>query len=300
LLAQSGHFDHFYRMEKIPVYGVKEFVKEPGLKGFYANRLPAHLQEHQFINVHHKHSTFVTVMFTKGTGTDFHSYPVKRGNVFFLNPGQVHRWSLSADTTGYIFFHTKEFYEMLFPDFPVENFPFFAPGSNHPLLELWEESVERLAGLYENIISEFTEQFLFKEVKIGSLISQVYVELSRLYPWQPLTTETSNYFQKVKKLQKLIDENFRKQKQPSVYAEMMNMSTRHLSRICMEVLSISTSEMIHNRIVLEAKRMLIHQDTTVSLIANTLGFEEVSYFIRLFKKKTGMTPTEFRMKPDLS
>ncbi len=97
-------------MEKLPVYGISEFVNKTEEKAFYANVLPIHLHDHQFVNEHHRHSTFVAVLFTQGTGEhliDFHTYEVKRGSFFLLNPGQVHCWTLSEDVDGFVFFILK-------------------------------------------------------------------------------------------------------------------------------------------------------------------------------------------------
>lgn len=72
------------------------------------------------------------------------------------------------------------------------------------------------------------------------------------------------------------------------------MTTRHLSRICNEVMGCSTSDLIADRIALEAKRLLTSAEVTVGEVAGWLGYEDYSYFIRLFKKRTGMSPRAFQ------
>jgi AraC-like DNA-binding protein len=68
-----------------------------------------------------------------------------------------------------------------------------------------------------------------------------------------------------------------------------------LNRICNEILQKTTTEVITDRIILEAKRMLMDKGLTVNEIATKLGFDDYSYFTRLFKKKSGITPTNFRV-----
>jgi AraC family transcriptional activator of pobA len=74
---------------------------------------------------------------------------------------------------------------------------------------------------------------------------------------------------------------------------MMNISERHLNRICKVCLNKTTSKIIAERIILEAKRMLVFSKNSVSQIAMELGYFENSYFSRLFKKNCGKTPLEF-------
>jgi AraC-like DNA-binding protein len=70
----------------------------------------------------------------------------------------------------------------------------------------------------------------------------------------------------------------------------------HLNALCNDVLSISAGDVIRNRVILEAKRLLINRDMTVLEIANYLHFSDNSYFTKFFKKKEGITPEEFRKK----
>ena len=74
---------------------------------------------------------------------------------------------------------------------------------------------------------------------------------------------------------------------------MMFISEKHLNRICKECLNKTTSDLIMDRIMLEAKRMLVHSTKSVPEIAEQLGYLDSSYFSRLFKKKCGKTPIEF-------
>ena len=133
--------------------------------------------------------------------------------------------------------------------------------------------------------------------KICSLLNVLYIELSRLYGGGRLTTkENLPEVSKVRKLETLIDKHFKSIKYPKDYAKMMHMSVKHLNRICKKALNITTSDLISNRIIIEAKRMLMYPEHSVYQIADELGFHENSYFFRMFKKKTGQTPMQFMKK----
>jgi AraC family transcriptional activator of pobA len=287
-------------MEILPVYGITEFSGEKNT--FYSNDLHTHLKSHHFINRPHKHSTYISILFTKGSGEhqiDFDTYDVKPGSVFLLNPGQVHSWKLSNYTDGYVFFHSKEFYDG--ENRKIEEFPFFYLQQNHPVIYLLGRQLEKIEALFKEVNDEYSADLPFRNGKILSLVDLIYIELSRLYQTKGTQKKSvSPNYLKVKKLQKLIDENFRTKKFPHEYADLMNMSTRHLSRLCQETLHKSTGDLIIDRIIMEAKRILIHNDITVSELADQLNYEDHSYFGRLFKKKAGVSPKEFQrqmMKP---
>ena len=75
---------------------------------------------------------------------------------------------------------------------------------------------------------------------------------------------------------------------------MLYITPNHLNACCKEVLGIPAGEVIRNRIVLEAKRLLVNLQLSISEIAYTLNFEDNSYFTKFFKKYAGVTPEEFR------
>ena len=69
----------------------------------------------------------------------------------------------------------------------------------------------------------------------------------------------------------------------------------HLIEICQEILQMTTTSVIVQRVILEAKRMLTDKRLTVNEIAVALGYDDYSYFSRLFKKQVGKSPTDFRL-----
>jgi AraC family transcriptional activator of pobA len=284
--------------KKFPVYDIEEFEYLGTESNFYANTFRSHLkQHHQFILAPHRHNFYISVLFTKGSGTheiEFNTYDIQPGTVFMLSPGEVHDWHLSKDIDGYIFFHTKEFYDLNFTYEKIENYPFFCCLRNYPLIPLkskWRKEIERI---FCEITEEYHHNELLKFQKITSLVNVLYISLSRIYLPKTITdSQNLNYLTKLKKLEHLIDKHFKEVKYPKDYARMMHLSEKHLNRICKICLNKTTSEVIIDRIVLEAKRMLVFSKSSVSQIAAELGYTDNSYFFRLFKKRTGKTPLEF-------
>jgi len=286
-------------MKSLPVLNIRQFYPDEKHEEFYANDFADHLKNHhRAILTPHKHNVYLAVLFTSGTGIheiDFNAYEVKRGSVFFMNPGQTHHWEFSDDVNGYIFFHSEGFYNLHFSDSTVQGFPFYYSTQNPPCIYLKEDELIHAEMTFANILEEYRTENLYKHHKICSLVDMAYIDLARIYvnADYKAVVRTSNYSNKLKMLETLIEKHFHTEKSPGKYAGWMNMTTKHLNRITKESVDKTTSDMIIDRVVLEAKRMLIHSKDNFSTVAEALGYEDYAYFSRLFKKRTGETPSEF-------
>jgi len=93
---------------------------------------------------------------------------------------------------------------------------------------------------------------------------------------------------------RLLEDHYKESKGVNFYAEQLFMTVRNLNLICQTILQQSVSEIIETRKLTEAKNLLITTDLTVAEIGYELGFKEKTYFTHVFRKKSGITPTEFR------
>lgn len=211
-----------------------------------------------------------------------------------LSPGQVHTWKLSKDIDGYIVFHDKEFYNLNFTREKVENYPFFSSTENTPLIILPEGELSNIVMSFRAIVTEYRNLELMAYQKICSLLTVLYIDLSRAYlPLAQRAKQNETRLAQVRRLEILVENNFRTIKYPWQYAEMMFTGEKNLNRICKITLNKTTSEVIADRIILEAKRMLVHSRFSVIQIATELGYIDDSYFVRVFRRRTGETPMQF-------
>ena len=95
---------------------------------------------------------------------------------------------------------------------------------------------------------------------------------------------------------RILEANFRRDEGVSFYADKMNMSERNLNIICKNNFQKSVSEIIEARKLIEARKMLIYSDKSVSEIGFEIGYNEKSYFTRVFRSRLGMTPSSYRDK----
>ena len=286
------------------ILNIRQFESEEVSANFYCNTFKTHVITHQEkIAAPHKHDFFLTVLFTKGSGIheiDFDSYPIEPGSVFFLYPGQTHYWKLSNDVDGFIFFHSREFFELGFKDYSISQFPFYYSSHNPPNLNLSSDERASIVSLFQELYNENQQKNLLRRQKISSLLNLIYIDLSRIYiqAYTKELTRSRVYSSHMKKFEELIETNFSFQKSAADYAEMMNMTPKHLNRLTKQMLGKTPTQLITERILLEAKRMLVYSDDSFANISIALGYEDYPYFSRIFKKWTGITPTEFVSKYD--
>lgn len=284
--------------KQYPLLPIALFNEAADLEHFYFNTLRAHLDKnHQSISKAHKHDFYLFVLFTKGSGTheiDFETYEVKENTAFFLNPGQVHSWTLSEDVEGYIFFHTKDFYDTYFSNRKINLYPFFYLYLKSPLLQLDTESRTEVVRILSSLETEYQSDKPYKKDKILNLIDGLYLESARHYLQGNGDNQGSfQYNAHIERFENLLEAHYKEANSASYYAERMNISSKHLNRIIQEFYGKTSTDVITDRVILEAKRLLVENKHNFQEIALLLGFEDYPYFNRVFKRKTGFSPRDF-------
>ncbi|MCO7724383.1 AraC family transcriptional regulator [Myroides odoratimimus] len=289
-------------MKDITILQMRDLTEEVKGADFYANTIPQHLiTNHDHVEKPHRHDFYVCMIFTKGFGTheiDFQSYEIQPGMVFMLAPGQTHSWILSEDIDGYIFFHTQEYFDLFFVRETIREYPVFRSAYYPNGFLLNEESSVLVENLMKRMTDEVSQPNWKKNFSLVNLASLFYIECNRQLLEGNSFSAVPNlqYNQHLHHFENLLEKNFRTEKSAAVYAEWMNMTQKHLNRVCKTLLDKTTTDIIIDRIVLEAKRMLIYTGKSFSEIAMMLGYDDYSYFSKVFKKRTGISPKEFLKK----
>lgn len=281
--------------KKIPVYSIEAFRKSIFGNSFYCSAFNTHVQDHSFTALPHKHDFYLTVIITQGKGwheIDFVRFPVKRGTVFLMKPGQMHYWKFSPDINGYVFFHTRNFYNQVNTSTPIDELSFFSSTQAKPCLTVSQKRLQQLCLHTKEILAEFKLPSKLATEKINTLVKLVYLELLQDYD-SVEQVQSKSYLSKLSEFEKLIDKEFRSNKSAGAYADKLGLSLKHLNRISKSCLNKTATQLITDRVVLEAKRLLLQSAANISETAAALGYDNLSYFIRLFKKHSGCTPLAF-------
>lgn len=258
-----------------------------------------YLEIHPNLYRAHRHTFYHMVLFTKGQGShtvDFERFEVRPGQIYFMIPGQVHSWSFEGETDGYIVNFSEAIFRHFLADQDyLERFSFFAGDASDSVLQLDEEVKALVETCFRNIL---------REVKQGSVYSLdlIRASLLRIFNLVAGTVAgalTDNQPQQSNRVvldnfRKLVNRHFAQYKLPKDYAALLYITPNHLNAVCQDFLGKPAGEIIRDRILVEAKRLLVNADTTVSDIAYQLNFTDNSYFTKFFKKYAGMTPEEFK------
>jgi AraC family transcriptional regulator, transcriptional activator of pobA len=278
-----------------PLYCLDAFGERAEQSLFYIETLQEHLQKHPFVSKSHRHDFYLGLYISQGSGThtiDFVDYPVKSNAFYLMTPGQVHAWNLAPDTDGYFFFFVPAFYQMGQQEADLTAFPFFQSFHPSPYIQL--PGCDTVINM---IIREMLKEYKTSTPDAPLLRSYLEVVLRKLTRERDVPIggdATPNATHKLRRLEELINRHYRELKQPHEYAELMNLSASYLNNVCKTVVGKTLSDLINERVVLEAKRFFSYADLTISQVAAKLNFADPSYFIRFFKKHTGQTPEQFR------
>ncbi|MCF2490936.1 helix-turn-helix domain-containing protein [Dyadobacter sp. CY347] len=263
------------------------------------SRFEDYLAEHQNLVFPHRHGFYHLVLFTKGGGfhtIDFNHFQVHPFQIYFMSPGQVHSWNFVGEMNGFVVNFSEAFFRsfLLKPDY-LESFSFFDGDSNNSVIAISADIQADVVKLFEDLLVQ-SKKVKFREDIIRVLLLHIFLLLEQSQAQDNKEAFRNQQNPLIRNFQQLIEKNFIKVKQPGEYAEMLHVTPNHLNALCKEHLGLQAGAVIRNRIALEAKRLLINLDFTVSEIAYKLNFNDNSYFARFFKKETGMTPEAFRAK----
>ena len=283
----------------IPLYDICSISKGKPGQELLVERFGAYLEKH-YGQLHrpHRHSFYHLVLFTGGAGwhtIDFERYAVKPFQVYFMSPGQVHSWHFEKGVDGYIVhFNERLFTSFLQNSHYLERFAFFSGAGPEAVCQLPPAEQEGTVRLFETMLSEVGEGKEQNLDMIRLLLLQFFITVDRTCIHQQLPSVPPQKYVLLRNFQKLIEKYYRTIRLPKEYAELLYITPNHLNALCQNLLGKTAGDLIRDRVLLEAKRLLTNADMAITEVAYELAFQDNSYFNRFFKKYVGMTPDEFR------
>ncbi len=288
-------------VKKIPTFSICNLIgSDQCVTEFLITRITDFMGAHEKLRFPHRHAFFQIVLFTEGGGThsiDFEKFDVIPHQVYAMGPGQIHTWEFEPDTEGYILNFNESFFTAIChnPNF-VQEFPLFNAVSGTPVNILEAECCGEVHALMERMLKEFRSDGDFKQDMLRGMLMQLLVMLSRQLPRVSQPGISRHQLSVLRNFERLIEEHFREKRLPRDYAEMLFITPNHLNALVNSVIGKPAGELIRDRVVLEAKRLLVNSDFNISQIADALHFEDNAYFTRFFKKYTGLSPEVFRQE----
>lgn len=283
--------------EAFPIYDIcklSDFQQDDLL----ISRFGAYLAKHQNLYFPHKHTFYHLVMFTTGGGThsiDFKTFDVLPYQIYFMTPGQVHSWGFEGAVDGYVIHFSPAFFQsFLLKNDYLDQFPFFGGTLDDAVINIAAGARPKVADIFEQIITESMKPERLGIDMIKVLLLQLFIVIGRMSADNKPLQGPHYSYTLLKNFQKLIETNFWTLKLPKDYAQLLYITPNHLNAVCNDILGMAAGDVIRNRVLLEAKRLLINLDLSITEIAYRLNFNDNSYFTKFFKKYSGLTPEEFR------
>ncbi len=245
----------------------------------------------------HKHEYIEIFLFSKGGGThaiDFKEYPIGDSSVHFVFPNQIHKVKRELDTHGHVVLISKEYFSDLDYELYVQ---FFHAFYLQPTLNLSVVDFGQVFGVLDPMKNELQSCHLFYQ----SIVKDYLHVLIKLFMRQRLNSNSirgvnNKDFKLYMDLVFLVENQFIHHFPVSYFNETLQVSLRKLNTVCQKFHSTTCSGVVHDRIVLEAKKLLVHTDKSVKEVMFALNYKDAAYFNRFFKNKTGYTPSEYKSK----
>lgn len=246
----------------------------------------------------HRHDFYQIMWVLRGSGShiiDSIRYDVKPHTLFFMSPGQMHDLDLSDDTIGHTLSFSQEFFSFKMHNRQsLTEIPVYDFENLNSTLYLDDAQATELYPVLQAIIAEYGREESAHEEVIWSYLRVFLLKASRLIPLAPAVDASSRSLLLSRRFKSLLEKNFRSMDNPAEYARLLKVTERSLNEATRTTLGFTASQLIRERVMLEAKRLLLHSEISVSEVADRLGFDDPAYFSRCFKKHTSRSPLEFR------
>lgn len=225
---------------------------------------------------------------------------VRKQALVFSNPHIPYQWeSLEKIESGFFCIFNQHFFYQ-YGD--LNQYSVFQPHGDH-LFELTDEQVSHTKGIYERMFEEIQSDYVHKYDVLRSLVFELLHFAMKMQPSSKLDRQPVNASQRISTLfMELLERQFPiEENHPQVslrsasdFAGQLNIHINHLNRAVKETTQKTTSQIIAERILQEAKILLKHSHWNVAEIAYALGFTEATHFNNFFKKHVQLSPLKFR------
>lgn len=231
---------------------------------------------------------------------DFNKYKTGRSSLFFINSNQHLELHHIGKGPAFFIYYNRDFYCIQIHDQEVAcDGLLFNNIFEMPMTELPEKEKGIIEQNFLLIQEELEHKASSQEEMIRTYLKQIIIRATRIWKQQHLgklnkaPAQDLDFF---RDFSRLVEIHFREKHTVADYADLLAMAPKTLSNKFNKLNLTQPNEIIKDRILLEAKRLLTYSSMSVKEIAYDLGYDDPAYFNRLFAVKTGDTPVAFRKK----
>jgi AraC-like DNA-binding protein len=227
---------------------------------------------------------------------------IEKQALLFATPKVPYHWlPQSEKQQGAFCIFTGDFITKTQHGLTLDNLPLFQPGSC-PVFEISDDEAADIADIFRRIRKEVASDYAYKYDLLRNYVMELIHYGQKLRPGATVPAVHGAAARVSSLFTELLERQFPVMPQqqsldlrtPKDYADRLAIHVNHLNKVLKESTGSTTTKIISDRILQEAKIMLKNSDWTVSEISYSLGFEEVAHFSNFFKKRTAVTPLAFR------
>lgn len=290
-------------MQNQKVRQVSEFNNELKLKGFNAFQIESDGAATRI----YSRKDFYKICLTTGKSKIHYSdrtFEQEGTILFFGNPHIPYSWeTISTTYVGYTILFSEDFFKASDRSINLQQSPLFKIDGT-PILKINEAQRLFLNSIFQKMIDEQQTDYVHKDDVIRNYISLILHEAMKLQPSEEYAqnnraaSRITNVFLELLERQFPIETSEKplELKTAQDYSNALSLHVNYLNRAVKSVTGKSTTTHISERIITEAKALLLHTDWNISEIAYALGFESPTYFNNFFKKNTGTNPKKIRQE----
>jgi len=229
------------------------------------------------------------------------SLSVNGTTLIFFNPKVPYTFQqLSPGGKGYFCIFTESFFIEKIRG-SLSDLPMFSPGGK-PAYVLNEAQEQVVSGIFEKMLEEIASDYVFKYDLLRNYVTELTHYALKSQPSESLYQHPDAKSRITAVFTELLERQFPIEtpsqrfslRSAKDFAERLAVHVNHLNRSVKETTGKTTTDIITQRLLIEAKSLLKHTDWNVSEIGYCLGFEEAAHFNNFFKKQTAYTPGSFR------
>jgi AraC family transcriptional regulator, transcriptional activator of pobA len=249
----------------------------------------------------HQHDFYSVYWITHGEAmhtTPYVEYQVPERSIFFVPSELKHSMNLCSSATGIGIMFNKSFFRLHDnEDFSILNSPLFINPDYRTIINLNDDSEIYFQRIISLLVDEKNHENHYQKMKLVNLLRVFLYESLRIFEQQHKVAEDipeNQQHLQIIEFKRLIETYFREAKDVAFYADKMNLRPATLNQLTRNLTGITAGELIRDRVIEQAKKMLYSTTSSHKEIAEALGFDDPAYFSRFFKKYTDLTLSEFR------
>lgn len=261
------------------------------------------MEEHPELQDHpHRHNYFTIILVEGSPGgvhvIDFKEYPLNGAAIHFVYPGQVHQFLSETSPQGYVLNFSRTFLmKNGIPDELIDRVYLYNTFGDSPPMPVNEHQLATFKDIVKQMQAYQQSDNYFRYEALGALLKLFIINVSGACSLSKLNSEYDTGSNRlIRDFKKLIEMDYSKAHKVQYYADQLAVSADYLNRYVKSKTGKSAKEYIQDKLMIEAKRLLLFTELSGKELAYELGFEEPSHFNAFFKKMSGTSPIAFRQE----